>query len=128
MIEPVIRTLLSVPAVQAVAGQRIALHQLPQGSEYPALVYQVISSTCVQRLCAPGLTHISRVQVNPLAADMATVNTLHALACAALQSDVGRTVGATRVVACRLQGYGPPSKDEFTGMWTKPADYILHHE
>jgi hypothetical protein len=128
MIEAVIHTLLSVPAVQAVVGGRIALEQLPQGGAYPALVYRVVSTVPVHRLCAPQFSSISRVQVNPVAADMATVNALHALACAALQADVGRTVGATRVVACRLEGYGPATKDDFTGMWTKPADYMLIHE
>ncbi len=128
MIEPVIQTLLSVPAVQAVVGGRIALEQLPQGSDYPALVYRIISSVPVQRICAPAPTHMVRLQVNPIAADMATVNSLHQLASAALQSDAERVVGESRVIACRLAGYGPASKDDFTGMWTKPADYILTAE
>lgn len=128
MIEPVIQTLLSVPSVQAVVGSRIALEQLPQGSEYPALVYRVISTVTMQRLSNPRSSSTTRVQVNPLAADMHAVNELNLLACQALQSDVGRTVGSTRVVGCRLMGYGPSTKDDFTGMWTKPADYMLIHE
>lgn len=128
MNEAVIHTLLSVPGTQAVVGNRIALEQLPQGSEYPALVYQVVSSTAQQRLCSAAATFTSRVQVNALAPDMGRVNSLHALVRAALESDAARTVGSTRVVSCRLQGFGPATKDDFTGMWTKPADYILIHE
>ena len=128
MIESIVQTLLSVPAVQAVVGERIALQQLPQGSEYPALVHQVVSSVPMQRLCDASPSYISRVQINPLAASMTDVNALHLLVAAALQSDALRTVGAARVVSCRLQGYGPASRDDFTGMWTKPADYILRHE
>jgi len=128
MIEPTIQALLSVPAMQALVGVRIALEQLPQGSAYPALVYRVVSTTSTQRLCAPRPSASTRLQVNPLAPDMATVNALHAAAAAALQSDTARTPAGVRVVSCRLAGYGPASKDELTGMWTKPADYILMHD
>jgi hypothetical protein len=142
MIESVVQILLAVPAVQAVVGNRIALQQLRQGSEYPALVHQVVSSTPWQRLCSPSTAHISRVQINPIAPTMVQVNDLHDLVRTALQSDAERVertrlvlqwseyygLPFERVVSCRLQVFGPATRDEFTGMWTKPADYLIHHE
>ncbi len=128
MIESIIQSLLSVSSIQAITGPNIALQQLPQACTYPAIVHQIVDSITVQMLCAPGSTHASRVQINPIAPDMATVNQLHDLIKTALQSDALRQIGASKVISCRHQGYGPASKDEFTGMWTKPADYILRHE
>jgi len=142
MIESIVQILLTVPAVQAVVGGRIALQQLPQGSEYPARVHQVVSSTPWQRLCSPSMTHISRVQINPIAPTMTQVNDLHDLVRTTLQSDAERVKSTRlvlewseyyglpfeRIVSCRFQGFGPASRDEFTGMWTKPADYLIHHE
>ena len=87
-----------------------------------------VTSMNVVSGCAPSATAISRVQVNPMAATMGQVNELHLLVRLALESDAARTVGTHRVASCRFDGYGPPSKDDFSGMWTKPADYILIHE
>lgn len=128
MIESIIQTLLSVPSIQAVVGENIALEKLPQACTYPAIVHQIVSSELVPMLCAPGNTYTSRVQINPLAPDMATINQLHELIKAALQTDAPHLVGQVKVISCRQQGFGPANHDEFTGMWTKPADYILRHE
>lgn len=128
MIESIIQTLLSVPSIQAVVGPCIALQQLPQNTAYPAIVHQIVSSEPLEMLCAPAVTYNSRVQINPVAPDMATVNQLHGLIKTALESDAARMVGSRRVISCRQQGFGPATKDEFTGMWTKSVDYILRHE
>ena len=89
--EPIADALLRVPGVTAVVAQRIALEQLPQGSEYPALVYRTISTAPVDNLCTPSAAHVSRLQVNPMAATMAEVNALHILVRAAVESDAPRT-------------------------------------
>jgi hypothetical protein len=128
MIEQIVEALLDVPAITTAVGRNAALQQLPQGAEYPALTYQVVSSVGFQILCSPPKAFRSRVQINPLAGTMGAVNALHALARAALESDTERTAAGLRCISCRFEGYGPPSKDDFTGMWTKPADYILMHE
>lgn len=126
--EPIADALLRVPGVTAVVAQRIALEQLPQGSEYPALVYRSISTAPVENLCTASAAHVSRLQINPMAATMAEVNALHILVRAALESDASRTAAGQRVMSCRFAGFGPVSRDEFTGVWTKSADYTLMHE
>lgn len=128
MIENIVEALLNVPAVSGAVGVNVALQQLPQGAAYPALVYQVVSSVGWQTICSPTKTFSSRVQINPLASTVGGVNALHTIARAALESDTERTAAGLRCISCRFDGYGPPSKDDFTGMWTKPADYILSHE
>lgn len=126
--EPIMDALLRVPAVTSVATGGVALDQLPQGATYPALVYRAISTVTVQNLCSPADTYTSRVQVNPLAASMGQVMSLHALARTAVEGFAVRTAGGRRLIYARFESLGPASKDEFTGVWTQPADYILMHE
>jgi hypothetical protein len=126
--EPIMDALLRAPAVAAVVGTRVALEQLPQGSAYPAVVYRTVTATPVSRLCTPGSTYTSRVQVNPLAHSMGEVLSLHALVRTAVEGFAQRTVAGRRLVCAKFESLGPASKDEFTGVWTQPADYILTHE
>lgn len=126
--EPIVDALLRAPAVAAVVGTRVALEQLPQGTAYPALVYRTVSVTPLDRLCAPAVASTSRVQVNPLARSMGEVIALHALVRAAVEGFAQRTVTGRRLVCARFEGLGPASKDEFTGVWTQPADYMLTYE
>lgn len=126
--EPLIDALLRVPGITALVSTRIALEQLPQGSEYPAIVYRTISTTAVENLCTPSAAHVTRVQINPVAASMGEVNALHAAVRAAIERFTPQTVATRRVLACRFDSLGPVSRDEFTGLWTKSADYTLMHE
>lgn len=128
--EPLIDALLRVPGITAVvSAQSIALEQLAQGAAYPAIVYRAVGTNpAYSRMDAPVNTYTSRVQVNPLAASLAQVMSLHALVRAAVESAAVRTVAGRRLVSARWGGLGPISKDDFTGMWTQPVDYILIHE
>lgn len=126
--ESIVDALLRVFAITAVVGQRIALVQLPQGSSYPAIVYAPIMDDELGQLCGPSGAFKARVQINPLAPSMVTVNAIHALIREAMQSDQTRSVAGKSLRYCRLAGFGPVSKDDFSGMWTKPADYMLMYE
>lgn len=126
MIENIVDALLRVPAITGTA--KLALVELPQGTTYPAVVYSIVSNVPEETLCGPALAFSARVQINPLAASMAAVNALHSAIKTAMESDTTRTVSSKAVRYCRLTGYGPTSKDEFTGMWTKPADYQILYE
>lgn len=128
--EPIMDALLRAPAVLAVVdGASIAVEQLGQGAPYPALVYRAVSiDPALDRLCGTVNTYRSRLQVNPLAATPAQVWQLHALVRTAVESNTERTVAGRRLVSAKWAGIGPASKDEFTGMWTQPVDYILVHE
>jgi len=126
VIENIVDALLRVPAITGAAA--LALVELPQGTEYPAVVYSVVSDVPMESLCGPATAFSARVQVNPLAASMTAINALHAAIKTAMESDVKRVVAGKAVRFCRLTGYGPTSKDEYTGMWTKPADYQILYE
>lgn len=128
--EPIIDALLRVPGITAaVSGQSIALEQLAQGATYPAIVYRSVGTNAAySRMDAPVNTYSSRVQINPLAASVAQVLSLHELVRAAVESAAVRTVAGRRLISARWAGLGPVSKDDFTGMWTQPVDYILIHE
>jgi hypothetical protein len=126
--ELIMDALLRAPAITAVVGTGVALEQLPQGAAYPALVYRTITVSPIDRMCSPSVTYTSRVQVNPLAQSMGQVLTLHALVRTAVEGFAQRTVAGRRLVCAKFESLGPASKDEFTGVWTQPADYILTHE
>lgn len=128
--EPIIDALLRSPTITAaVDTASIALEQLAQGAAYPAIVYRVVSTTAaLEKLSGPATTYTSRVQVNPLAATMGDVMGLAELVRAAVESSALRTVAGKRLMSARWAGLGPSSRDEFTGMWTQSADYILTHE
>lgn len=127
--EPIIAALLQAPAVLAVVpAQRQALEQLAQGAAAPALVYRAVSVVPMGRLCGPASTYTSRVQINPLATTPAQVQALHALVRTAVETVAPATVAGRRLISARFDGLGPASKDDFTGLWTQPADYVLVHE
>ena len=127
-VEQMVDALLRVHPITSVVQDNVALDQLPQGAGYPAVVYRAVSTIAVPGLCGPAQTYTSRVQVNPLAGSMGQVMTLQALARAAIEGFAVRTVAGRRLISARFEGLGPASKDEFTGVWTQPADYILMHE
>lgn len=123
--EDIIATLLQHESIVQATGGRIALVQAPQDSGYPALVYQVISATPLDRLCAPGTAWRARVQINPLAFTVREVITIHDLVRGVLECFTPRTVASHHLASCVFMGYGPTSKDDLTGAWTKSADYTL---
>lgn len=128
MVEDIVDALLRKSPLIDIIGQKLALYQLPQGSQYPAVVYSIISNQSIQHICEPPTTAKARVQINPLAKTMTDVNQLHTICRSLLDSDSAKIAGNIRMISCRFDSFGPATKDEFTGMWTKSADYILVHE
>jgi hypothetical protein len=120
--ESMIASLLApIPNVQ------IALEELPQDTDYPALVYQIVSLNTLDFICQHGKNQTARVQVNPLAETVAKVNELHELVKTALVGFAPRVVEGKRLVSCVFLGFGPITKD-MRGIWTKPADYRIVFE
>lgn len=129
MLELALHTLLAAHApLVARVGTRIALAELPEGSAFPAVVYQVVSDTPPLRLCGQSTAGMARVQVNPLAVDAEDVGELQALVLAALLSDASRTVASVHVRSARLVGRGPWSHDQSTGAWTRPFDLQVFYQ
>lgn len=127
--ELVIAALLNVSGVTALVGTRKAASQLPQGTGYPALVYTVISATPDPML---DYSHDSqmvraRVQINALARNVAELKTINAAVRAALDFKHYVTAADKTVVSCRVSTAGPLDKDNESGVWTQPVDFILRY-
>ncbi|MFI8616486.1 DUF3168 domain-containing protein [Acidovorax sp. NPDC077693] len=117
--------LLQAPGIAALVGARCALAQLPQGTQLPALVYQVITSTDTPYLDDQSGVTVFRLQVNPLAGDVPTVNQIHQAVAAALRDVRDQVVAGKRVIGVEFAGRAGYDKDDVTGAWTRPADYLV---
>jgi hypothetical protein len=124
--ELIVANLLNVTAINN-AVEAVALEQMPQGSKYPAIVYNVVYANTLDYLCNHGKNYLARVQINPLADSMIKVNDLHKLIKTAMVSLQPKTVAGLKLTACTFYGYSAATKDE-QGIWTKPADYRLIFE
>lgn len=124
--ELIVANLLNVTAINN-AVEAVVLEQMPQGSKYPAIVYNVVYSNTLDYLCNHGKNYLARVQINPLADSMIKVNDLHKLIKTAMVSFQPKTVAGLKLTACTFYGYSAATKDE-QGIWTKPADYRLIFE
>jgi hypothetical protein len=127
--ELVIAALLNVSGVNALVSTRKAANQLPQGTTYPALVYTVISATPEPNLDYAHDAQLvrARVQINPLAKSIAEVKAIHAAVRAALDFKHYVEASGKTVMSCRVANAGPLDKDNESGVWTQPVDYLLRY-
>ena len=117
--------LLQAPGIAALVGDRCTLAELLQGTVLPALVYQTITSNDTPYLPdEPGVT-VFRLQINPVALDVPSVNQIHAAVAAALLPVHDQLVAGKRVIGVESAGRAGFSKDELTGAWTRSADYLV---
>lgn len=125
--EAIVAAMLNQLAVTSLVSTRRALSQLPENTTYPALVYQVIDAVPqpVVNFAAVGQRAQARVQINPLATTVASVKEIHAAVRSVMDFKHQVTFAGKTVVSCRLDMIGPADKDEATGIWTQPADYML---
>jgi Protein of unknown function (DUF3168) len=126
--ESIIESLLNVPAVTALVGNRIALEEIPQGDARPYLIYRIVSDVGMKMFCRVPNTYRARVQISPYASTVTVVNQIHSAARAAIESDTERIVATRRFINCRFESIGPLIIDDFSGLWTKPIDYMMYHE
>lgn len=124
--ELIIAAMLNQAGITALVGNRRALGQLPQNSQFPAIVYQVIDGQP-----QPGLNYsvddlaMARIQINPLAVTLAEVKNIHAAVRTGLDFTHHQTYAGKLVMSCRFDQLGPIDRDEEMGIWTQPADYML---
>jgi len=124
--ELIIAAMLNQAGITALVGNRRALGQLPQNSQFPAIVYQVIDGQP-----QPGLNYsvddlaMARIQINPLAVTLAEVKNIHAAVRTGLDFKHHQTFAGKLVMSCRFDQLGPIDRDEEMGIWTQPADYML---
>lgn len=117
--------LLQAPGIAALVGDRCALRQLPQGTDFPALVYQLITSTDSPYLDDESGVSVFRLQINPLAMDMPTVNQIHKAVADAVLPVRGQVMAGKRVIRVQSEGRAGVDQDPLTGAWTRPADYLV---
>lgn len=123
------RWLLASSEVDAVVANRVALELLPQNTQYPAIVFNVISDVpdpWVDYQNGPQLSK-ARVQFNPLAATAVAVISIAEALRLTLDFKHNVMVGDIKVMSSRLESRGAYSRDEATGLWTRPLDYRIEY-
>lgn len=125
--ELIIANMLNTATITNIVGSRRALAQLPQNAAYPALVYQVITDVAQPHINYATERQMSRarVQFNPLAKDIATMKSIHTALRTVFDFKHNLTIGSSTVISVRLESLGVVERDNDTGIWTQPSDYIL---
>ena len=127
--ELLIPAMLDHATITALIGNRLALQRLPQNSAMPACVYNVISDNPdpnIDYQSGPQLTK-ARVQINPLALTVGSIVSIHAAIRSLLDFKHNTTYSGIKVLSSRVDFKGPYEKDDETGIWTRPVDYILQY-
>lgn len=125
--ELIIGEMLADPTINLIVGSRIALAQLPQNTQMPAIVYQVIDAqpqTVIGYATEPNMA-VARIQITPLAASIPQLKQIHDALRSALDFKHNVIVAGKRVVSCRFNMLGPMDKDNDAGVWAQPVDYQL---
>lgn len=118
--------LLDRPSIVTLVGSRRALTQLPQGSEFPAVVYGVESSPVLPINASAGPQLIrSRVQVTALARTVAEVEAVRAAVKGAISLTSG-VIAGHRVVSVVPDVETSAQRDDDAGVWFRHSDYVLH--
>ena len=125
--ELLVHGMLRKPAITALVGDRCALSQLPQNSAIPAVVYSVVDVRPKPNVSFQvGLQKsIARVQLNPIATSISGVQEIHVVIKAEFDFLHHVEVAGKLLISCRLVLKGPVDKDNDTGLWTQPYDYLL---
>lgn len=129
--ESVIYALLSqASAVTAVVGARIYPLQVPQEDELPALVYEHISSTPLDRLDAASAYNLAqtRISVSCVSTDYAVLKAVLRDVRTACHYQRG-LIGGVQVVSILPGGTGPDLRDADDPLYSQSVDFLItHHE
>ncbi|MDC8446456.1 MAG: DUF3168 domain-containing protein [Nitrosomonas sp.] len=125
--ELIIKALLADASVTALVGDRVATPRLPQNTALPAIVYQVIDTVPQPNVAYQigGQRAQSRIQINPLAGTIAEIKAIHEAIRNVLDFLHAQTVAGHYVISSRLTMLGDVDRDDISGIWTQPADYML---
>jgi hypothetical protein len=127
--ELLIPAMLNHSSITALIGTRLALERLPTNSVMPACVYTVISDTPQPNVAYQNGQQLSRarIQINPLATTVTAVVQIHTAIRTLLDFKHRTTFSGMLVMSCRVETKGMYEKDDETGIWTRPVDYILQY-
>lgn len=126
--EAVIAALLNVVAITSIVGTRLARLRLPQGSAYPAVVYELVSSTPQLPITAVAGANVSRsrVQVTCIARTFAELDTLCEAVRVACSFKSG-SLGGSQVVSVLPDGIQPLDRDDDVKVFIQSQDFIVIH-
>lgn len=118
--------LLGHPSIVTLVGSRRAFVRLPQGSEFPAVVYDVESSPVlvINAAAGPQLMR-TRLQVTALGRSIGDVEAVRAAVREAIKLTSG-TVAGHRVVSVVPDVEMGADRDDEAGVWFRHSDYLLH--
>jgi hypothetical protein len=122
--ELIVAALLADPVIYDLVGDRVALAELPEGTEMPAIVYNLVTGKPTPNVDDTDRPR-ARVQINPIAPTIGEVKELHARVREVFKAADNSVVAGKLVASCRMTGFGPVSRDDITGNWTQPVDYLL---
>ena len=126
--ESIVAAWLTDSTISALVGTRTALHELPQGTTYPNLVYSVISSVPDPLINYSGPQRAwSRVQINPQSLTLPELFAIHDAIRTLMDFKQAVTIGGKLVISSRVDTIGVVSKDVMTLAWTRPVDYKIYH-
>lgn len=127
--ELLIPAMLDDATILALIGNRLSLERLPQNSTMPACVYQIITNSPVPNVAFQNGLQLTRarVQINPLALTVAGIVAIHDAIKALMNFRHHLTFIGILVMSCRLDVRGMYERDDETGIWTRPFDYILQY-
>ena len=124
--ELIVAKLLNDATITALVGDRVACKLLPQNSNYPAIVYSVISFVWQPHLnVSESQMAQARIQVNPLATTIAEIKAIHAAVKSLLAWQRNVTVVGKKIIVIKPDALGPLQKDDELGLWTQYADYLM---
>lgn len=125
--EAIVAAWLTDSTIGALVGARVALHELPQGTTYPNLVYTALSTVPDPLIDYRGSQRAwSRVQINPQALTLGEVLAIHDAIRTLMDFKHAVTIGGKLVVSSRVDTIGNVNKDVMTLAWTQPVDYKLY--
>ncbi len=123
--EKVTQTLLKVPAITSLVGNRIAETRLPENSSYPALVYEVITGTPVLPISAVGGNLLRvRIQITALARQLADVKSLLEEVRKAMAFKYG-SINGVRVTSIVPDVVGHDQKFDDAGIFAQSRDFFI---
>ena len=126
MIESAIATILKRDGIKKIIGSRFALSQLPQGTTYPALVFQVIDSFPVDPVdYTLGGKMRSRVQFNTFAKSLTAVIDAYTELISEMDYLHCQKIDSLYIISSRLAYIGPVDRDTETGLWAQPVDFSI---
>ena len=125
--QAVVAAWLKDASITGLVGTRKALGQPPDGTTYPALVYQIVTASpkpWVDYNNKPQPA-MFRVQITPIATTIGVVEQIGQAVRNLMHMKNGVVVGDFRIMSSKLDSVGPVDRDNEAGVWVQSFDYLI---